>query len=480
MKRRFTAALSALLLCPTLLLTSCDKVSESKVKKDPAGLAVQAVSLDFEKNETVGALENVLKKDTFHIYVEAELDRQTYAADLYSDGTNVALTVSDGLPIGEASLYFNKKEAIVQIEDILETPVGIRYEDLTRDKILNSVLADEVGFDEDDFDDETWEAIEKLRDALKKNGVSTKEIEKTRKKIGDSWKKIISDTKPEITTEKLELQDGVVPAVLTTFELDGDLAADLTDALFDGLQEADILPEDVLDTYRDATDNIADSFDSTFDSLELTVGIAKKSGKMVYAELNADVRSYDYTITLDLGKDPEKSEEYLLTAEGDGEEIEIKYTRKSDKNDISRKVKCYHNGDVQFEAKLDWNQKDGDFKLKMSDSWSDISVTGSLIIDKKKIEFSLDDDTGAGIPAVKLLIETDAKLPTVPKYTSVLDLTEDEINDAYESCANILYGGYGDYDFDDDWDDYDYDDYDYDDYDYDDYDWDDDDWYDYD
>ena len=53
--------LAVLLLCPTLLLTSCDKVSEKDVQKDPVGMSVTAMSLNFDETETSKELKNTFE-----------------------------------------------------------------------------------------------------------------------------------------------------------------------------------------------------------------------------------------------------------------------------------------------------------------------------------------------------------------------------------------------------------------------------------
>ncbi len=462
--------LAVLLLCPTLLLTSCDKVSEKDVQKDPVGMSVTAMSLNFDETETSKELKNTFEATSMRMRMEMETTEGTLAFDVYGDEDNSrgAFEIQKGIIPTDIALYFNDKEFAIKCDDLSETPVGAKYDDLNKDAILNSTFASAMGITEAELGDDFFESLDQLRNMLSDVQKFNKDADEKFGAMLDEMKKALSENGCTVTAEKLELQDGTVPAIVTAFDINEDTLDALCEILTDTLGEIDY-PAATLDELRSGLDTLVGEFADSVDSLVLKTGIAKKTGALVWAELYADAEGGETTVSLDLGSDPKKSEMYVLAIDADGENGKIEYLRSSDENEFSRTAKVYSDDEKQGEVNFTWNKSAGDYVLTVEDADGNevVNFTGDLAIEENLLRLSFD---GAGdIPHFAFEIETGAEVPEVPEYQSFLDLSEDDVNGIIINYY-MLAGGFSDFDYGDT----DYSDYDWDDEDWDDEDWDDD------
>ena len=472
MKKRI---LAALLLCPTLLLTSCDKVSEKDVQKDPVGMSVTAMSLNFDETETTKELKNTLEATSMRMSMEMETPEGTLAFDLYADEDNSrgAFEIQKGIIPTDIALYFNDKEFAIKCDDLSETPVGAKYDDLNKDAILNSTFASAMGITEAELGDDFFESLDQIRGMFSDVQKFNKDADEKFGAMLDEMKKALSENGCTVTAEKLELQDGTVPAIVTAFDINEDTLDALCDILMDTLGEINY-PAATLDELRSGLDTLVDEFADSVDSLVLKTGIVKKTGALVWAELYVDAEGGETTVSLDLGSDPKKSEMYVLTIDADGESGKIEYLRSSDENEFSRTAKVYSDDEKQGEVSFTWNKSAGNYALvvKDADETEIAELSGDLTIKDNFLRVSFDGTED--VPQFAFEIETGVEVPEVPEYQSFLDLNEDDVNDIIINYY-MLAGGFSDFDYGDtDYSDYDWDDDDWDDEDWDDEDWDDD------
>ena len=472
MKKRI---LAALLLCPTLLLTSCDKVSEKDVQKDPVGMSVTAMSLNFDETETTKELKNTLEATSMRMSMEMETPEGTLAFDVYGDEDNSrgAFEIKKGIIPTDIALYFNDKEFAIKCDDLSETPVGAKYDDLNKDAILNSTFASAMGITEAELGDDFFESLDQIRGMFSDVQKFNKDADEKFGAMLDEMKKALSENGCTVTAEKLELQDGTVPAIVTAFDINEDTLDALCDILMDTLGEINY-PAATLDELRSGLDTLVDEFADSVDSLVLKTGIVKKTGALVWAELYVDAEGGETTVSLDLGSDPKKSEMYVLTIDADGESGKIEYLRSSDENEFSRTAKVYSDDEKQGEVSFTWNKSAGNYALvvKDADETEIAELSGDLTIKDNFLRVSFDGTED--VPQFAFEIETGVEVPEVPEYQSFLNLNEDDVNDIIINYY-MLAGGFSDFDYGDtDYSDYDWDDEDWDDEDWDDEDWDDD------
>lgn len=475
MKKRILAA--TLLLCPSVLLSSCDKVTEKQVEKDPIGVTAEAIALNFEETDTVKSAQDTLNADTARIRVDLTVEGVPLALNVYADEKNGsgALEMDKGVLPMALSLYFNDKELALESKELTDTPIGVKFDELTKEKILNSSFAEAIGLTDEDLDDEFFDGIEKLRETLSDTGAINKDTAEKGKEILEGIKKALVGNGCTVTTEKLELQDGVVPSVVTTFDITDETIDAAAEAILTALGDTEY-PIGTLDTLSEEIDSLVQDYKDSVDSLVIKTGIAKKTGALVYAEVNFDAADGAMTVKLDLGSKPKESEKYILTIEADGQTGKIEYTRGAEDEKLTRSAKLTVGEEEYGTADLSWDKKTGDYVIRTTEGETETArLSGKLLIEKNLLQFSFDGTED--IPNIAFEIESGASVPTVPEYRDLLELSEQDINDAVIRFYTLA-GGLSDYDdyeeeYEDGYGDIDSEDLDaiYGDYDYDESDW---------
>ena len=193
--------------------------------------------------------------------------------------------------------------------------------------------------------------------------------------------------------------------------------------------------------YKAACDMIAE----TFNGAELTIALNKKNGQFVYAEFY--VKDSDFRAIADLGKDPANSEDYIFSMETGGTKTEIIYSRSDDDDSFERALTLKEDDSEISSIYFELSKEDGAFVIRVNSEDVEMGrIIGTMKYTDKSVDIVIDELLGEKSD-ITISADTTEGLPKVPKYTDILTMSEDEleeladiVKDIESSIPSILYG----------------------------------------
>ncbi len=477
--KKFVALVSAA-LCGAMVLTGCSKITANKVEKDPAAQVAQSMENTFDstiKESPAAVVGTFLDKGKIHIRIEGDDNVAEGWADLASTPKFAFSIDADD---GDLKGWINTDEIVFESEEFFDGEAyGIKlknFEDNYNDSELSDMDVME-GFD-DDIGDEAMALISNFG----------KEYKTLKKEFEDAKKATYAAFKEgdfEVTTEKIDVNDGEVNAIVLEYEITPEIIEGVLEAGIDAFSELTIFETLDIDLDKELpdTDYIMEEVEYFFDnlgadSIPVTIAINKKTGDFIYAcvELELEVEGESETVSfeIDLGKEPAKSEEWVFTfKEGDSEE-EFVLTKIFEKNNVEIAITEKASGDQPEFTPIKLTIEDGEFEIVREykdwiwdDDYEDYEIEiveetvaeGTCSYSAKKLELGFEIDG----EDYTILIDTDG-VPGAPGFNNLLKMDEDELEDLFD---DIGFGGGSKHGVvyeetaDDDWDYYDEDDWDY-------------------
>ena len=313
--KKLAAILSAA-LCGAMVLTGCSKITANKVEKDPATQIAQSVENTFDstiKESPAAVVGTFLDKGKIHIRVEGDDIIYEGWADLSS---TPKLAFSADMDGDDLKGWINADEIVVESEELFDGEAyGVKlknFEDNYSDSELSDMDMMEGFNDAIDEQDGVMALLSNLGSEYK---TFKKEFENAKKATYAAFK----EGDFEVTTEKIDVNDGEVNAIVLEYEITPEIIEGVLEAGIDAFSELtifetlDIDIKDELPEIDSIVEQVENSFDELgLDSVPVTIAINKKTGDFIYAcvELELEVEGESETVSfeIDLGKEPANSE----------------------------------------------------------------------------------------------------------------------------------------------------------------------------
>lgn len=484
MKRFLSVALAILMVLSAFLTAGCAKKEEKgnqkieavlnieDVKADPAKHLSDAINLTF-KETIFSALPEKLSAITIDASSSGESGSTSYTifADpeamklaLKAESTSEAPDEGYGEDFEDTTatfdLYFADNTLVVDSE-ILAMFFGTEVLGLSlesdADAVQNSAIFDLIT---------QIEGLEDLDAGIFDSFTNNAGLEKIIDMYLDSMKKTIENdlfklkVEEESSSEKTEEKDIVITATL-----DEKVYSGLIDDTASTLQSLLTLTEtegsdDIIEGFKESFPK--GSFSIKFNISQATGTIVKISGKATFEVTDAETEektesSLDFQASF--GTDPAAlCPSFTVTSTIDGHESKISgetthkdgtFTVKGDVNYVEVAEAYDDEGNIAEEEVTDHvvnytftYDKKGDFTLKFAEKDEEKTIKGSFTWDDKGIKASFDlseafpeasEDEELGMTVelydkVEISVTFGGKMPAIPEYTDILDLTEDDLS----------------------------------------------------
>lgn len=517
-------------LCLTMSLAACDKNAEKDGDSEKTGnegnegeVQNRTVSdEDFEKEpvnafaralgETLGIkdIPDETEPEKLHLSVDFESESLNIGGDYWEDAASGSAALKLNMPeIFDLGVYADGTEIVFESNSALKGAYGTDLQNID-ERIKTAKIWESLGTTYEELfaemDPEERTMIEEMIKSIGKMDFSA--MENDSKKLADEYGKefmaILNGAKHSAKTEEVELSDGKVKAVVLNYQINGELVKKLAETYKELLNDSielvygnmlDSVPEftESLDEMYEIYEELGNNFDEAFKTFELNLAVASKTGKLVMAEINAE-NSEDglYRIVLDLGVEPENSEQYVLNVYQAQELVgEIIYGRENSDGVYKRKaeIRTYDDGSYEidciaeaeiinnanefkidaeftedeytaFDMSLEYDKESNEFSF--SENTSEISFSGSFKYSDDSVEFIVDNFNGDSSMKLTVVLD-DNNLPDFPRYVDILELSPEQIQSiavAFQSFTqnvsamfgmnyydddDYLYGDYEDY-----------------------------------
>lgn len=193
---------------------------------------------------------------------------------------------------------------------------------------------------------------------------------------------------------------------------------------------------------EDLEDLVVEFEDSEFEA-SLTFYITNSGKQLVGVSLNAEADGDPIKLSVYAGPSWDKLEEISFRFDDGYDVYRASYTvDANDKNEYAAELKIREDNEVVLAGEFVWDKKDGNFELEFTDDWGDVyGAEGKLEVTSKSVSIALDsvrEDSYETDLAVSVIIKTSDKMPSMPKYTDVLDMTADELEDLVYDLQEIV------------------------------------------
>jgi len=210
-------------------------------------------------------------------------------------------------------------------------------------------------------------------------------------------------------------------------------------------------PEEALDEVYETLNSIEDedleylveTFEDAGFEASLTFYIANSGKQLVGVSLNAEADGDPIKFSIYAGPSWDKLEEISFRFDDGYDVYRASYTvDANDKNEYAAELKIREDNEIVFSGEFVWDKKDGDFEIEFTDDWGDVyGAEGKLEVTSKSTAITLESIREGSYEkdlAVSVIIKSSDKMPSMPKYTDVLDMSADELEDLVYDLQDII------------------------------------------
>lgn len=392
------------------------------------------------------------------IYTDAKAAQAAITADVKMDGSSLV----------DGTLILTEKELVLSSDALLgDDAYGINIEKLAEnfeDSVFGPDGEYSLGIEPEMIENlmnSTKESEKLMGDAEKVVGDMTKtlmksinkhaEVKKETKKISFNGK----DTKTtavEITIDGDAMED-IAKDLLDYLENDRKFKAFLTDALEYAatVSGEDIDADDMLDEFYDALDEVdVKEISDAMEDVEVSVTfyVTKSGRRLVGMDIAAKANGEKATISIKAGPSFDKLSEISVAVNYGSTKAEVAYLVNERSNKLySSELKVKMGKETLFTGKFEWDKKAGEYELELPIDGQEIKVEGELSYDGKTATFGIGEigmgEESMNLEGISLIMKAEDKMPSAPKYTDVLTMSESDIEDFIsdiESAAEDLAG----------------------------------------
>lgn len=457
-----------------LLAILVTNVFASPAKKFRNGIVRSAAAISG--SEAVKTITNVTKGGSISLTADLsqmkelmsgmKLDAELCASLIFKKDTGSMLSLDakvNDKSVLDASLWLTKSDLALSSTALLgKTNYGINLKNIDKnlsksvfnpDNDTNYALPQSI-YDEltslldtskmekiqKDSEKVSLKVANKLFDLLDQHGKITSKSEKI--SLGE---KDYDTTAVTITLDAPAIKK-VAEGMISFLEKDGDVKNLMKQISELGENTENISQEfyDILDEAKDGLDDLEEELEDT----EITITGYLKGSYLMQLELDADNDGQKNSTRFTIGPDPKNPEVIEYYSKDYRNRIttityKLNTETSKDKYEATITAKSGPKGDLNTLAKIDinWDKKDGDFSI--SESSSKIKLTATVkksgsdtIIDLGKITPPYGDSIS--LKGIRITLSQKASFPSVPKYTDVLTLKEEEMDDLMEEIQDAF------------------------------------------
>ena len=196
--------------------------------------------------------------------------------------------------------------------------------------------------------------------------------------------------------------------------------------------------EDVIDEFYAMLEEAEDELDSLSEELEdadvkfaLTFYIKNAGKELIGVQFDGDMDGDKVKASAIAGPSWKNLEQIEVRVDDGYDDIRVNSTvQTNDKKEYSAKLKVRNDGNVTVTGEVEWDKKDGDFKIELENTWgSVVGAEGSLEVTSKSAVIELEsvyEDSDVMDMGISLTLNTSDKMPAMPDYTDLLDMSADE------------------------------------------------------
>lgn len=200
-----------------------------------------------------------------------------------------------------------------------------------------------------------------------------------------------------------------------------------------------------LEYFREELEDLAAEMEDAEGAIEMTFHISKSGKYLVAAELVLVDGSQDDEMRIEIMAGPSlKDLRELSVVYDDGwSKYKVSYLVDEDKDTYIGKLKVREDNEAILSGKVEWEKDSGEFEIAMTDSWDDeYGAEGELYQKSGSTVLYLDSVTAESerLPlGIQLTLTPGDKVPSMPSYTDILTMDEDEIEDLLEELEEAAW-----------------------------------------
>ena len=222
--------------------------------------------------------------------------------------------------------------------------------------------------------------------------------------------------------------------------------------LFGNIFDEDEDVEDEFYTWIEDTKDELDNLEENLEDVTFTLTGYLKGSYLVQLQLDEKVEKEKSTIRVTVGPDPKSPQEITLYSKdfrGNKDTVTYKVSENS-KNSYEASFSVKVNDETPLKAKISWDKKEGGLKvsgtLTRSDYYgtqtTDFEARATLTKSGKKTVLELGkvtvDERELNLKGISLTLDGGAKFPSISKYTDILTLEEDELEDLLKDLQQTM------------------------------------------
>lgn len=397
-----------MLLSLCVVFASCGAVSEKDMEKDPQ----EVISSSLEKSinaffeDKAGAddvLKKAAKKGKYTVMFASEdllggklteISESIYTDTAKKQFVSETQVEYNGEKLS-AFIYGKDNKFAVSGESIFRSDIALLFNPKTFvEKFAESGLAKMTGIDD--------EQIEKLTDMVKSlmdEGMfdSEKSKEKAEKLAND----LIKAMNPEISTEKLENEDGAKQDyIVSTYTINNKTVKKMANIIFDFAEDMYSSSGNTdIDDMKDKLDEALDKMDDTLDfDVKAKVYVDSKEGCLYLIDLSGEIEHTEYIYDYDFNEETFEYETILVDTEKNKYDIDAKLRFTSKEISLTAEIGGVEDEPIKVEAALTKEVDGGDIEYKLVVNVENDSVTVKVITASYKYEADGDIKISVKIP----------------------------------------------------------------------------------
>lgn len=429
----------------------------------------------LKENEAVVFADKVIKGGS----IGAECDMEelmdlpvegTLSAKVYTDTGKAALTAElevEGDTVLDASVLADKKSVVVSSDVLLgDSAYGINLSKLT-EKFNNSVFGPDgdlslgielpesvnsIGDDASKLSKDSQKIIKSVLTELLTSVNDHAEISKGKETLsfnGSDVKvtavevQIDGETAAAVAVDMVEYlrSNKALKAFLYEYaDKIASLAEDFDYASVDFVDTLDMLYERLDEITDEDLEDLAENLGDMDLDLTLTFYVTKSGKELIGVEFDND----EVKATVLAGPSFKEIEEISVNLNDGYTKYRINYVVETNtKKELVAELKVREDGENILVGEFNWDKSKGDFEAELTDSWGDTyGAEGSLDVSSKAVVLVLDsvsEDSYETDLGITLTISASDKMPSMPRYTDILDMSAEDLEDMVSDLESAVY-----------------------------------------
>ena len=394
----------------------------------------------------------------------------TLSAKVYTDTDKAALTANfevEGDTVLDASLFADKKSVVVASDVLLgDNAYGINLSKLT-EKFNNSVFGPDgdlslgielsesvnsIGDDAAKLSKDSQKIIKSVLTELLTSVNDHAEISKGKETLS------FNGTDVKVTAVEVQIDGETAAAVavdmveylrsnkaLKSFLYEyadkiASLAEDFDYDSVDFVDTLDMLYEQLDEITDDDLEDLAENLGDMDLDLTLTFYVTKSGKELIGAEFDND----EVKATVLAGPSFKEIEEISVNVDDGYTKYRVNYVVETNtKKEFVAELKVREDGENILVGEFNWDKSKGDFEAELTDSWGETyGAEGSLDVSSKAVVLVLDsvsEDSYETDLGITLTVSASDRMPSAPKYTDVLDMSMDDLEDLVSDLESVVY-----------------------------------------